>query len=182
MRTEEENEIVEGRDTLEREEEALPKVYHVWIDKYGYPTGNTKIRTLDSKVYDIKGSKMQAISIKGGNLSAKQRIDFIGYVEEWTPPEPTETKAGLKSKMNLVLIDLEYALHIYYEYVGKSFGALIWCAKVDQGQKLSGFSCRFSKQQQVCENWMEGSGVELIHLAISTPLQIDQPVFENIDL
>ncbi|XP_035840371.1 uncharacterized protein LOC110914351 [Helianthus annuus] len=71
-----------------------------------FDTSVKKCENFDGNLYGIRLASFE--SIKGGEVDVKYRVDFIGYVDEWSEPEMTKTKMGKDSKyMNLQLLDEE---------------------------------------------------------------------------
>ncbi|XP_035830917.1 uncharacterized protein LOC110928419 [Helianthus annuus] len=78
----------------------------------------------DGSVYGIRLASFE--SIKAGEVDVKYRVDYIGYVDEWSEPEMTKTKMGKDSKfMNLQLLDeegIKLNCTLWDEYCDEMFG------------------------------------------------------------
>ncbi|KAJ0558833.1 putative nucleic acid-binding protein [Helianthus annuus] len=72
-----------------------------------FDTSVKKCEDFDGSAHGICLASFQ--SIKAGEVDVNYRVDFVGYVDEWSEPEATKTKMGKDSKyMNLQLLDEEF--------------------------------------------------------------------------
>ncbi|XP_022032861.1 uncharacterized protein LOC110933970 [Helianthus annuus] len=71
-----------------------------------FDTSVKKCENFYGSVYGIRLASFE--SIKAGEVDVKYRLDFIGYVDEWSEPEVTKMKMGKDSKyINMQLLDEE---------------------------------------------------------------------------
>ncbi|XP_021975518.1 uncharacterized protein LOC110870646 [Helianthus annuus] len=89
-----------------------------------FDTSIKKCDNFDGSVYGIRLSSFE--SIKAGEVDIKYRVDFIGYVDEWSEPEVTKTKMGKDSKyIKLQLLDeegIKLNCNLWDEYCDEMFG------------------------------------------------------------
>ncbi|XP_022007794.1 replication protein A 70 kDa DNA-binding subunit E-like [Helianthus annuus] len=89
-----------------------------------FDTSVKKCENFDGSLYGIRLASFE--SIKSGEVDVKFRVDFIGYVDEWSETEMTKTKMGKDSKyMNLQLLDeegIKLNCTLWDEYCDEMFG------------------------------------------------------------
>ncbi|XP_035836031.1 uncharacterized protein LOC110888844 [Helianthus annuus] len=134
-----------------------------------FDTSVKKCENFYGSVYGIRLASFE--SIKAGEVNVKYRLDFIGYVDEWSEPEVTKMKIRKDSKyMNMQLLDeegIKLKCTLWDEYCDQIFGYIqshkeevhvVLLVQFGSFNKYKGLLRRYVKQRlMLCELIVHGT-------------------------